>query len=350
MSQNIESHVTNLRGIIPNLPAKSQNFAESLCRHFDKKGSLSPKQLYWVERLYQENKTGQRASKTVRMANEPAEVKILRAHAPLLINAKNQKFADDLVRQWDNRGFISRKQQFWLEKLAEMAAEAAASQPVEVGLTGYGAVTELIARSANEASKKLKEPSVTLWVEHDGHTQELRIRQPSTRKSDRLFNPAEDLVVEQVQRTVHATRSQTFHGIINKLDDSYYHAQNTPTWIVDTLEDFKNDPISTLAEMGRIAGRCTFCSRKLEDERSTAHGYGPICAKRYSLPWSTKTARPIIQQIHAHVNLKALEIRPGVWAVIDLDTNTIVQTFPSRAEAMSSADEWSKVEHQPETN
>jgi len=310
---------------------------------------LSPKQVYWVERLYNENK-GQPFSQ-VRMANEPAEVKILREHGSLLINPKNQKFANDLVNQWDTRGFISRKQQFWLEKLSEMASEAAASMPVEVGLTGYGAVCELIARSGDSGQKALKEPSVTLWVESpDGHTHELRVRQPGTRKKDRCFNGAEELVVEEVERTVRAVRTQTFHGLINKTDNSYYHAKNTPAWVVDALENFKTDPITTLAEMGRLAGRCAFCQRALDDERSTAMGYGPVCAKRYSLPWSLKTARPIIEQVHAAVNLKALEIRPGLWAVIDLDTNTIVQTFDTMHLASAACDEWSKVEHQPETN
>ena len=348
MSENIESHVNNLRGIIGNLPVKSQSFATSLCTNFDRKGTLSPKQLYWVEKLYNENKGG--SPKQVRMKNEPAELKILREHKDLLPK-KNQKFAQDLINQWDARGFVSRKQQFWLETLAEKAAERAASQPVEVGLEGYGAVTELIARSGDSGEKELKEPSVTLWVDApDGHTHELRIRQPGTRKKDQLFRAKEELVVEEVQRTVRAIRSQTFHGLINKIDNSYYHAKNTPHWIVEALENFKIDPITSLTEMGKLAGRCSFCQRALDDERSTAMGYGPVCAKRFSLPWSLKTARPIIQKVHAVVNLKALEIRPGLWAVIDLDTNTIVQTFDTMSDASAACDEWSKVEHQPETN
>lgn len=33
-------------------------------------------------------------------------------------------------------------------------------------------------------------------------------------------------------------------------------------------------------------GICLFCYRGLEDERSVRHNYGPVCAKRFGLPWN----------------------------------------------------------------
>jgi len=36
---------------------------------------------------------------------------------------------------------------------------------------------------------------------------------------------------------------------------------------------------------GHASGACCFCSRQLDDPRSVAHGYGPICAGHYGLPW-----------------------------------------------------------------
>lgn len=40
-----------------------------------------------------------------------------------------------------------------------------------------------------------------------------------------------------------------------------------------------------VALFGHRAGACVFCSRRLDDERSLAAGYGPVCASKFDLPW-----------------------------------------------------------------
>jgi hypothetical protein len=52
-----------------------------------------------------------------------------------------------------------------------------------------------------------------------------------------------------------------------------------------TLRALATDPAATAAEYGRLTGKCCFCNRALEDERSTAVGYGRVCAGHYGLPW-----------------------------------------------------------------
>jgi hypothetical protein len=44
------------------------------------------------------------------------------------------------------------------------------------------------------------------------------------------------------------------------------------------------------AEHGHKTGNCCFCSRPLNDARSTEVGYGPVCADKWELPWGTKNA------------------------------------------------------------
>jgi hypothetical protein len=39
-------------------------------------------------------------------------------------------------------------------------------------------------------------------------------------------------------------------------------------------------------KMDYAYGICMFCMRGLEDERSVRHNYGPVCAKRFGLPWN----------------------------------------------------------------
>jgi hypothetical protein len=46
------------------------------------------------------------------------------------------------------------------------------------------------------------------------------------------------------------------------------------------------DPAKAAAESGHLTGRCSFCSRTLDDSRSVQHGYGPQCAKKFGLPWN----------------------------------------------------------------
>lgn len=54
---------------------------------------------------------------------------------------------------------------------------------------------------------------------------------------------------------------------------------------IDTL---MSNPISESALQGREYGRCCFCKRALDNEGSIQHGYGPICAEKWGLPWSDR--------------------------------------------------------------
>lgn len=60
--------------------------------------------------------------------------------------------------------------------------------------------------------------------------------------------------------------------------------------IARLLARFAADPAGTAAEYGRLTGNCCFCGRRLEDERSTAVGYGKTCAGHYGLPWGVLVA------------------------------------------------------------
>lgn len=40
-------------------------------------------------------------------------------------------------------------------------------------------------------------------------------------------------------------------------------------------------------QFSRLAGRCCFCSHAIDTPESTLVGYGPVCAKKYDLPWGS---------------------------------------------------------------
>jgi hypothetical protein len=67
-------------------------------------------------------------------------------------------------------------------------------------------------------------------------------------------------------------------GVFDERDESTQEVR-------EVLQELSNDPAGTASKYGKLTGNCCFCHRKLEDERSTAVGYGPICADHYQLPW-----------------------------------------------------------------
>lgn len=49
--------------------------------------------------------------------------------------------------------------------------------------------------------------------------------------------------------------------------------------------EFANNPAEVAGKYGKLTGGCSFCNRKLDDNRSLDVGYGPVCAKRFNLVW-----------------------------------------------------------------
>lgn len=62
-------------------------------------------------------------------------------------------------------------------------------------------------------------------------------------------------------------------------------ASGVPAGVVEVVIALATSPAETAAAHGHLTGRCCFCSRKLDDERSTQVGYGPVCAANFGLAW-----------------------------------------------------------------
>ena len=50
------------------------------------------------------------------------------------------------------------------------------------------------------------------------------------------------------------------------------------------LAQLATQPAQLAAKHGKLTGHCCFCNSELSDEKSTAVGYCPVCAKRWGLP------------------------------------------------------------------
>jgi hypothetical protein len=141
-----------------------------------------------------------------------------------------------------------------------------------VGLPSVAGVVELLAHAAEHG---LKYPKLRLQLA-DGtplriHVAGERSRTPGYlmltdggKYPDNLYfgriSPAGDL---EIGRDGHQRREQ----------------------LVALLERLAAEPAKVAAEYGKLTGNCCFCKLTLTDARSTAVGYGPICAGKFGLPW-----------------------------------------------------------------
>lgn len=78
--------------------------------------------------------------------------------------------------------------------------------------------------------------------------------------------------------------SNTYFGRVDTSGNFIPAWANSPA-VSSLLLRLSADPAGVASEYGRLTGHCCFCSLPLTDARSTAVGYGPICAGKFGLPW-----------------------------------------------------------------
>lgn len=84
-----------------------------------------------------------------------------------------------------------------------------------------------------------------------------------------------------------AKRDSTYFGKISP-QGRFFGIQGCPAEIETLLQAFADDPEGIAKKYGKLTGCCSFCGRKLTDDRSTEQGYGPVCAEKFGLNWGTK--------------------------------------------------------------
>lgn len=187
------------------------------------------------------------------------------------LSFSDASFAQSLLDQSERR-MLSEKQWAWVERLAQRATQPARQT------TSLGSVAGLLDLFATAKANGLKNPAIVaqspvglIRLSVAGE----RARQPGT------INVAEKGRFGEA----------TWYGRI-KLDGTFEAARDgAPQELVAYLAEFAAAPAATAAKHGHTTGNCCFCDRPLTDERSTSVGYGPVCAKKWSLPWGEKPAQ-----------------------------------------------------------
>lgn len=191
----------------------------------------------------------------------------------------DRKFATDLIASTRQHGDTD-KRLHWLAELLQRAQQPhQAPAKVEVAIGSFKGVYALFAAAAG----KLKRPKIRLQLADGG---QLVLYKASTQSAE--------------------------PGVINVTDGRPYpdnkwygRVRENGTWLRTNkplpelgevealLKKLGEHPAETASEYGRLTGRCCFCDRKLEDEKSTAVGFGPVCADNFGLGLQWKHAVPL---------------------------------------------------------
>jgi hypothetical protein len=325
---------------------RSISFAQDLVRKGQQK-PLSSKQMYWVRKLSEAP-----AEKPAPTGSEaPAFDGNALAQVVPYLPQKNQSFANDLARK--SKWGLSEKQMFWAEKFLKEGTEAKAEGMKTIEERRIEAEKRRQEAIARREAERIATTPVSDADADSGWEAVLALFDAGARTLTRMQI---HLMTDEGQRVLvrsnrrkgesndvlyvhnhHAEKNdrRAHFGHINKVSALWNHTPATPETVKEVMEIFKADPVGTVSEMGRKSGVCCFCSLPLTDERSTAHGYGPVCAKNYALQWGTRSGRTIEQLIANDVREVIIETRVDSFDVVDKDSGEVIATFQNRYEAES---------------
>lgn len=210
--------------------------------------------------------------------NTQAKIEILQNGLSKL-PAKDTDFAKSLCQQFTRRGSLSDKQMFWVDKLVAKV-EAPMTSTVVRETLDVGDLSGVM-KLFDKAKQHLKFPAIVLNVPN---ADVVRINVAG----ERARAPGSLNVCSYGKFNNDGRR--VWYGRVH-LDGRYETSAAAGTdgaTIAARLREFGQDPARVASEHGRLTGRCCFCNLPLKDERSTAVGYGKICAQHWDLPWGER--------------------------------------------------------------
>jgi hypothetical protein len=181
---------------------------------------------------------------------------------------KDRSFAADLVAK-GRKYRLSEKQAYWVNKLAQRGR----GEDALPATANIGDLLKVIALF-DRAAQHLKYPKVILACGD---------------KAVKLSIAGERAKVPGSVTVAGASPDKPWFGRITR--DGVFHASRTAETVpnlVEHLRAFAREPAAVAAAYGHLTGHCCFCARRLDDERSTKVGYGPICATHFGLPWGDR--------------------------------------------------------------
>jgi hypothetical protein len=180
----------------------------------------------------------------------------------ILAGMTGSQFAQDLAAKFNT---LSANQWAWAHKLAVDSTRPAPA-PLAVSLSG---VIDLF----DTAVQHLKRPAIV--------AEGIRLSRCGARSA---YTGAVNVTSAEGDYD-----GRTWYGRIER-DGTLRSGRDMTDAVRALLERLAADPAGFAAAHGRLTGNCCFCRKALTDERSTAVGYGPVCADHFGLPWGTVPA------------------------------------------------------------
>lgn len=215
----------------------------------------------------------------------------------LLPNLKTNDagFAADLISSYKKYGKLTPKQQPWIGKLIDRAKNPTPETKVVVNVGAFVGVVNLL----KQAAQHLKHPKIALTL--NGLPIFLSVSGNASKTPG---------FVQIVGEGSYPNRP--WYGRVSpggSWEPSKSVDNATLTALGQLLTDLGNDPAKVAAEHGKLTGKCCFCNSSLTDPKSTAVGFGPVCAEHYGLKqkWHDALHASILDKTIEQTMTKAVE-------------------------------------------
>lgn len=157
----------------------------------------------------------------------------------------------------------SRQASEWIDWLKSCPKRPQAQQPKEV--VNFDGLRKLFAK----ASQNLKRPRIVLDLNGEALTVKLMTQGGH---------------VGSINFATGTFADGTWFGRV-ETNGELTASRNMTAQVRELITELSIDPVAAAKRHAHLTGNCCFCNRKLDDARSTAAGYGPVCAGNYGLPW-----------------------------------------------------------------
>lgn len=153
------------------------------------------------------------------------------------------------------------------------------SQPrAEAAQLNSAGLTRIFSMFESAAKSKLKHPSIRL-SDDAGNCIQLSLAGSLSKNAGCIYVKGE-------------RGSDAYYGKITP-EGKFYPVATCPKTVEPHLLAFSADPETMAAKYGKLTGCCSFCGRKLSDERSVTVGYGSTCAAKFDLTWGVKASAAV---------------------------------------------------------
>jgi hypothetical protein len=172
------------------------------------------------------------------------QVAALRAVLPQ-VPAKDREFADNLLRQFNQKGYLSPRQAPWVKVLVDRASGVAPAAPETASVGSFQSVYAIF----QAAAQKLKFPKIKLCSDAAG--QVVLALSGKNSKTPGVINVTDGRPFGQ----------NAWYGRVGA-DGSWTKPRveytNSPA-VEAILRALASDPVKAVAEYGKLTGHCAFC-------------------------------------------------------------------------------------------